>query len=99
MNTTDTNQIQLLTATVQQLVSKIERMEAMQLPKHNWLSSKELSLVIGVTDRTIQNWRKEGKFPKETYCRKRRGKYDIYKFDKVLAVEVAERLKRGDYPK
>ena len=26
-------------------------------------------------------------------------KYDIYKFDKVLAVEVAERLKRGDYPK
>jgi len=98
MNTTDTK-IELLMATVQQLVSKIEKMEANQLPKHNWLSSKELSVVIGVTDRTIQNWRKEGKFPKETYCRKRRGKYDIYKFDKVLAVQVAEKLKRGDYLK
>jgi len=97
MNTTDTK-IELLMATVQQLVSKIEKMEANQLPKHNWLSSKELSVVIGVTDRTIQNWRKEGKFPKETYCRKRRGKYDIYKFDKVLAVQVAQRLKRGEYP-
>ena len=98
MNTTD-QKIEILTGVVHQLLAKMEKMEANQLPQHQWLSSKELSVVIGVTDRTIQNWRKEGKFPKETYCRKRRGKYDIYKFDKVLAVEVAERLKRGDYPK
>ena len=39
---------------------------------------------------------KEGKFPKETYCRKARGKYYIYKFDKTLAISVAERLKRGE---
>ncbi len=98
MNTTD-QKIEILTGVVHQLLAKMEKMEANQLPQHQWLSSKELSVVIGVTDRTIQNWRKEGKFPKETYCRKRRGKYDIYKFDKVLAVQVAEKLKRGDYLK
>ena len=98
MNTTD-NKIEILTGMVQSLVNKIEKLEANQLPQHQWLSSKEISVIIGVTDRTIQNWRKEGKFPKETYCRKRRGKYDIYKFDKVLAVQVAEKLKRGEYLK
>ena len=98
MNTTDTK-IELLTATVQQLVSKIEKMEANQLPQHQWLSSREIAVAVGVTDKTILNWLKDDKFPKETYCRKRRGKYDIYKFDKVLAVQVAEKLKRGDYLK
>ena len=98
MNTTD-NKIEILTGMVQSLVNKIEKLEANQLPQHQWLSSKELSVVIGVTDRTVQNWRKDGKFPKETYCRKRRGKYDIYKFDKVLAVQVAEKLKLGEYLK
>ena len=97
MNTSD-QKIENLTNVVYRLLAKMEKMEANHL-QHQWLSSKELSVVIGVTDRTIQNWRKEGKFPKETYCRKRRGKYDIYKFDKVLAVEVANKLKRGDYPK
>ena len=95
MNTTDTK-IELLMATVQQLVSKIEKMEANQLPQHQWLSSKEIAVAVGVTNRTIQNWMKEGKFPKETYCRKARGKYYIYKFDKTLAISVAERLKRGE---
>ena len=95
MNPTDTK-LELLTATVQQLVSKIERMEANQLPQHQWLSSREIAVAVGVTNRTIQNWMKEGKFPKETYCRKARGKYYIYKFDKTLAISVAERLKRGE---
>jgi len=95
MNPTDTR-LELLTATVQQLVSKIEKMEANQLPRHQWLSSSEIAVAVGVTNRTIQNWMKEGKFPKETYCRKARGKYYIYKFDKTLAISVAERLKRGE---
>ena len=95
MNPTDTR-LELLTATVQQLVSKIEKMEANQLPQHQWLSSSEIAVAVGVTNRTIQNWMKEGKFPKETYCRKARGKYYIYKFDKTLAISVAERLKRGE---
>ena len=93
---TDTNQIALLIATVQQLSSKIEKMEANQLPRHQWLSSSEIAVAVGVTNRTIQNWMKEGKFPKETYCRKARGKYYIYKFDKTFAISVAERLKRGE---
>ena len=63
MNTTD-NKIEILTGMVQSLVNKIEKLEANQLPQHQWLSSKELSVVIGVTDRTVQNWRKDGKFPK-----------------------------------
>ena len=96
MNTTD-QKIEILTGVVHQLLAKMEKMEANQLPKHQWLSSKELSVVVGVTDRTIQYWRKEGKFPKETYCRKRRGKYYIYKFDKTLAVKVAEKLRRGEF--
>ncbi len=94
---TDTNQIALLIATVQQLVSKIEKMEANQLPQHQWLSSKEIAVAVGVTDKTILNWLKDDKFPKETYCRKRRGKYYIYKFDKTLAVKVAEKLRRGEF--
>ncbi len=96
MNPTDTK-LELLTATVQQLVSKIERMEANQLPQHQWLSSKEIAVAVGVTDKTILNWLKDDKFPKETYCRKRRGKYYIYKFDKTLAVKVAEKLRRGEF--
>ena len=79
---TDTNQIALLIATVQQLSSKIDKMEA---------------VAVGVTDKTILNWLKDDKFPKETYCRKRRGKYYIYKFDKTLAVKVAEKLRRGEF--
>ena len=58
---TDTNQIALLIATVQQLSSKIDKMEANQLPRHQWLSSSEIAVAVGVTNRTIQNWMKEGK--------------------------------------
>ena len=94
---TDTNQIALLIATVQQLSSKIEKMEANQLPRHQWLSSREIAVAVGVTDKTILNWLKDDKFPKETYCRKRRGKYYIYKFDRTLAVKVAEKLRRGEF--
>ena len=94
---TDTNQIALLIATVQQLSSKIDKMEANQLPQHQWLSSREIAVAVGVTDKTILNWLKDDKFPKETYCRKRRGKYYIYKFDKTLAVKVAEKLRRGEF--
>ena len=97
MNTTTDNKIEILTGVVQSLVSKIERMEANQLPQHQWLSSKELAVAVGVSERTIQVWRKSGKFPKETYCKKRRGKYDIYKFNKTLAIAVAEKIARGDY--
>ena len=64
---TDTNQIALLIATVQQLSSKIDKMEANQLPRHQWLSSSEIAVAVGVT-----------------------------KFDKTLAISVAERLKRGE---
>ena len=95
MNTTD-QKIEILTGVVHQLLAKMEKMEANQLPRHQWLSSSEIAVAVGVTNRTIQNWMKEGKFPKETYCRKARGKYYIYKFDKTLAISVAERLKRGE---
>ena len=97
MNTTTDNKIEILTGVVQSLVSKIERMEANQLPQHQWLSSKELAVAVGVSERTIQVWRKSGKFPKETYCTRRRGTYNIYKFKKTLAIPVAEKLARGDY--
>ena len=97
MNTTKDNQIEILTGMVQSLINKVEKIEANQLPQHQWLSSREMAIAVGVSERTIQGWRKLGKFPKETYCKKRRGKYDIYKFDKTLAVAVAEKLKRGDY--
>lgn len=46
---TDTNQIALLIATVQQLSSKIDKMEANQLPRHQWLSSSEIAVAVGVT--------------------------------------------------
>ena len=97
MNTTKDNQIEILTGMVQSLINKVEKIEANQLPQHQWLSSREMAIAVGVSERTIQGWRKLGKFPKETYCKKRRGKYDIYKFDKTLAVAVADKLKRGDY--
>ena len=97
MNTSTDNKIEILTGLVQSLVKKIEKIEANQLPLHQWLSSREMAVAIGVTDKTILNWLRDGKFPKETYCRKKRGKYYIYKFNKTLAVSVAEKLKRGDY--
>ena len=97
MNTTKDNQIEILTGMIQSLINKVEKIEANQLPQHQWLSSREMAVAVGVSERTIQGWRKSAKFPKETYCKKRRGKYDIYKFNKTLAVAVAEKLKRGDY--
>ena len=97
MNTSTDNKIEILTGLVQSLVNKIERIEANQLPQHQWLSSREMAVAIGVTDKTILNWLRDGKFPKETYCTRRRGTYNIYKFNKTLAVSVAEKLKRGDY--
>ena len=96
MNTTD-NKIEILTGMVQSLVNKIEKLEANQLPQHQWLSSREIAVAVGVTDKTILNWLRDDKFPKETYCRKRRGKYHIYKFDRTLAVKVAEKLRRGEF--
>ena len=96
MNTTD-NKIEILTGMVQSLVNKIEKLEANQLPQHQWLSSREIAVAVGVTDKTILNWLRDDKFPKETYCRKRRGKYYIYKFDRTLAVKVAEKLRRGEF--
>ena len=96
MNTTD-QKIEILTGVVHQLLAKMEKMEANQLPQHQWLSSREIAVAVGVTDKTILNWLKDDKFPKETYCRKRRGKYYIYKFDRTLAVKVAEKLRRGEF--
>ena len=67
------------------------------MPSTEARSSREIAVAVGVTDKTILNWLKDDKFPKETYCRKRRGKYYIYKFDKTLAVKVAEKLRRGEF--
>ena len=97
MNTTKDNQIEILTGMVQSLINKVEKIEANQLPQHQWLSSREMAIAVGVSERTIQGWRKLGKFPKETYCTRRRGTYNIYKFKKTLAIPVAEKLARGDY--
>ena len=97
MNTTKDNQIEILTGMVQSLINKVEKIEASQLPQHQWLSSREMAIAVGVSERTIQGWRKLGKFPKETYCTRRRGTYNIYKFKKTLAIPVAEKLARGDY--
>jgi len=97
MNTTSDNKIEILTGMVQSLITKVEKIEANQLPQHQWLSSREIAVAVGVTDKTILNWLRDNKFPKDTYCRKRRGKYYVYKFHRTLAVNVAEKLKRGDF--
>ena len=93
MTETKTNlerKIDLLIGCVQDLKEKVEGYSGRKRPSHKWLSSKELSLHLGLSQRSLLNMVHAGKFPEEFIRRQKRGEYEIFKFDSEKIISFAE---------
>ena len=82
--------IDLLIGCVQDLKEKVEGYSGGKRPSHKWLSSKELSLHLGLSQRSLLNMVHAGKFPEEFIRRQKRGEYEIFKFDSEKIISFAE---------
>ena len=96
MKTTLEQKMDLLLGLYQSLDEKVKEIHASQTPSHNWLSSKELAVSIGVTDKCIIKWVKANLIPSNCYSKIPRGKYFIYRFDARKAIPIAEKLRTGE---
>ncbi len=73
--------VDLLIGVVQHLTEKVNGYGGVKPPVHKWVSSAELAKMLGMSQRSILNLVHQGKFPDEMIKAKKRGKYNIYKFD------------------
>ena len=96
MNTTLEHKVDLLIGVIQDLNVRVKDLQANQKPTHNWLSSKELAVAIGVSDKCIIKWVKANLIPSNCYSKIPRGKYYIYRFDSRKAIPIAEKLRTGE---
>jgi hypothetical protein len=97
MKTTTLEQkVDLLIGVVQSLDEKIKDLHANQKPTQKYLTSKELGLAVGVSDKCIIKWVKAGLIPSNCYSKIPRGKYYIYRFESRLALPIAEKLRTGE---
>ena len=96
MKTTLEQKMDLLLGLYQSLDEKVKEIHASQKPSHNWLSSKELAVSIGGTDKCIIKWVKADLIPSNCYSKIPRGKYFIYRFDARKAIPIAEKLRTGE---
>ncbi len=96
MKTTLEHKVDLLIGVIQDLNVRVKDLQSNQKPTHNWLSSKELAVAIGVSDKCIIKWVKANLIPSNCYSKIPRGKYHIYKFDSRKAIPIAEKLRTGE---
>ena len=97
MKTTTLEQkVDLLIGVVQSLDEKIKDLHANQKPTQKYLTSKELGLAVGVSDKCIIKWVKAGLIPSNCYSKIPRGKYYIYRFESRKALPIAEKLRTGE---
>ena len=75
--------VDLLIGVITDLKSKVDGYSGIAPPTHKWISSAELAKMLGMSQRSILNLVHQGKFPDEMVRTRKRGKYNIYKFDGV----------------
>jgi hypothetical protein len=88
--------VDLLLGLFQDLNEKVKDLHANQKPTQKYLTSKELGLAVGVSDKCIIKWVKAGLIPSNCYSKIPRGKYYIYRFESRLALPIAEKLRTGE---
>jgi hypothetical protein len=83
---------------VARLIGEVQELMAVvrDLVKHTphrtktWLEPSELASLLGVSTRTLQNWREAGRFKPDSYRKGGRG----YQFHADLALRDAQQLHR-----
>jgi len=88
--------VDLLLGLFQDLNEKVKDLHANQKPTQKYLTSKELGLAVGVSDKCIIKWVKADLIPSNCYSKIPRGKYYIYRFESRLALPIAEKLRTGE---
>ena len=88
--------VDLLIGLFQDLNEKVKDLHANQKPSQKYLTSKELGLAVGVSDKCIIKWVKADLIPSNCYSKIPRGKYFIYRFDARKAIPIAEKLRTGE---
>ncbi len=88
--------VDLLIGVIQDLNEKVKDLHDNQKPTRKHLTSKELGLAIGVSDKCIIKWVKAGLIPSNCYSKIPRGKYYIYRFESRKALPIAEKLRTGE---
>ena len=73
--------IDLLIGVIQDLSEKVNGYGGMKPPIHRWVSSAELAVLFGCSQRTILNLHHENKFPEGSVQTRKRGKYNVHRFD------------------
>jgi len=88
--------VDLLLGLFQDLNEKVKDLHANQKPTQKYLTSKELGLAVGVSDKCIIKWVKADLIPSSCYSKIPRGKYYIYRFESRKALPIAEKLRTGE---
>ena len=91
MTTIDTvnKKLDLLIGVLQDLAEKVNGYAGVKPPVHKWVSSAELAVLLGYSQRTILDMVHQNKFKEEWVQKKKRGKYNIYRFDAELILPFA----------
>ena len=80
----------------QDLKAEVEQ-SGLKLPVETWISTADLGERVGVTDRTIVKWIKEGRFPESVVRKKTRGASFYYRLRSAAAIKIADRCISGDW--
>ena len=88
--------VDLLLGLFQDLNEKVKDLHANQKPTQKYLTSKQLAVSVGVSDKYIIKWVKAGLIPSNCYSKIPRGKYYIYRFESRKALPIAEKLRTGE---
>ena len=88
--------VDLLIGLFQDLNEKVKDLHANQKPSQKYLTSKELGLAVGVSDKCIIKWVKADLIPSNCYSKIPRGNYFIYRFESRKALPIAEKLRTGE---
>ena len=97
MNTSLLEQkVDLLIGVIQDLNEKVKDLHSNQKPTQKYLTSKQLAVSVGVSDKCIIKWVKADLIPSNCYSKIPRGKYYIYRFDSRKALPIVEKLRTGE---
>ena len=92
MTTIDTvnRKLDLLIGVTQDLAEKVNGYGGVKPPVHKWVSSAELAVLLGYSQKTILLMVHQNKFKEEWVIKRKRGKYNIYRFDAEQILPFAD---------
>ena len=94
MTTIDTvnKKLDLLIGVLQDLAEKVNGYGGIKPPTHKWVSSAELAVLLGYSQRTILDMVHQNKFKEEWVQKKKRGKYNVHRFDAEKILTHADKF-------